>query len=295
VTRFEKAAMLRDLPPHGIAVLNGDDPNVMWMRETTKARIVTFGLGETNDVRATDAVFEWPRGMTFRVHARGAVCVVRTRLLGRTSILPVLAAIAVALEEGFDLAPAIAPLEELQPTRERLQMITTPGGAVLLRDEYKSSLESIDAALDAFEQIPARRKIVVLGDVEQCPGRKRDTYRRLGDRIGRIAHQAIFLGSDCQGYVAAAVRAGMSRSATTKADDDLEKAFNALPADLAAGDVVLIKGRSSQRLARVSLFLLGRKVRCRIETCPLNTAAPCDRCQILERGWTADDHLALGH
>jgi hypothetical protein len=48
-------------------------------------------------------------------------------------------------------------------------MVATPGGALLLRDAYKSSLDSIDAALDAFGQIPARREIVVPGDVEQFP------------------------------------------------------------------------------------------------------------------------------
>jgi UDP-N-acetylmuramyl pentapeptide synthase len=44
-TRDEKAHMVRVLPPSGIAFLNGDDPNVLWMSSQTKAQIVTFGFG----------------------------------------------------------------------------------------------------------------------------------------------------------------------------------------------------------------------------------------------------------
>ena len=38
VTRSEKAEMVRILPASGLAVLNGDDPNVMWMQSQTRAR-----------------------------------------------------------------------------------------------------------------------------------------------------------------------------------------------------------------------------------------------------------------
>ena len=46
--------MVRALPRTGLAVLNGDDPNVMWMKPQTAARVVTVGFGATCDVRAGD-------------------------------------------------------------------------------------------------------------------------------------------------------------------------------------------------------------------------------------------------
>jgi UDP-N-acetylmuramoyl-tripeptide--D-alanyl-D-alanine ligase len=45
VTREEKAEMLRALLPSGSAILNGDDPNVLWMKRRTRARVVTYGFG----------------------------------------------------------------------------------------------------------------------------------------------------------------------------------------------------------------------------------------------------------
>lgn len=284
VTRTEKAEMLRGLGPEGLAILNGDDPHVLWMRATTAARILTFGVGDGTDVRASDVALDWPYGTTFRVHARGDSARVRTQLVGRIAVYPMLAAIAVGLEEGRTLAQMLPALAGVEPTAQRLQRVVTPTGATILRDDYKSALESVESALDAFETMPARRKIVVLGDVEQCPGKRRDHYRRLGERVGRIATQAIFLGSDCQAYGTGAVNGGLSRTAITRADDDLTTALTALPSDLGEGDAVLVKGRSRQRLARVALALLGRDVRCRIARCPVGHME-CDTCPMLERGW----------
>ena len=42
--RKEKSEMLLGLKPEGLAVLNGDDENVLWMKSRTKARIITYGF-----------------------------------------------------------------------------------------------------------------------------------------------------------------------------------------------------------------------------------------------------------
>ncbi len=285
VTRAEKAEMLRELPARALAVLNGDDPNVLWMRSQTRARVVTCGFGEGNDIRASDVVCDWPRGTIFQVQARGQTAMARTGLIGRKFVYSALAAIAVGLEEGMALPGLLRALADLQPTHQRLAPVVLPSGAVLLRDEFKSSLHSVDAAFDTLEEVPARRKIVVLGDVTDYPGQSGDTYRRIGDRVGRIADRAVFLGDHAKTYAAAAFRAGMPRERITKAKDDLPAAIRALPPDLGAGDVVLIKGRSNQRLGRIALALQGRRIKCLIDSCPLFESVSCDHCGMLERGW----------
>ncbi len=68
-TRAEKAEAVRRLAPAGIVFLNGDDPHVRWMAGETRARVVTYGFGGDNDVRAGDARVQWPTGTTFRLHA----------------------------------------------------------------------------------------------------------------------------------------------------------------------------------------------------------------------------------
>ena len=65
-TRAEKAKMLSGLGADEVAVLNGDDPHVMWMASTTRARVVTFGLSESNMVGLSPSIVNWPTARRLR-------------------------------------------------------------------------------------------------------------------------------------------------------------------------------------------------------------------------------------
>jgi hypothetical protein len=54
-------------------------------------------------------------------------------------------------------------------------------------------------------------------------------------------------------------------------------AVDAIRGRLRPGDVVLVKGRDTQRLDRVSLALLGREVRCPLAECDLLDCGPCPK------------------
>lgn len=281
VTRAEKAEMVRALTPSGLAVLNGDDPNVLWMKEATRSRVITFGFGEGNDIRATDVRLDWPRGNQFRLHANGTVRNARTRLIGCASVYPVLAAVAVGLAEGRSLDLMLAALENLPPSSERLEPVRLASGAIVLRDEFKSTLETIDAALDVLAEIPARRKIAILGDISEPPGSQGPLYRRLGSRVATAATQAIFVGQACDRYGTGVVSGGMSRDAMTRSRRNLKKALAAIPSDLGEGDVVLIKGRENQRLGRIALALMGQEVHCDVPFCTVSSSIRCEQCKRL--------------
>jgi UDP-N-acetylmuramoyl-tripeptide--D-alanyl-D-alanine ligase len=259
----------------------------MWMRGETRARIVTFGFDESNDVRASDFALDWPNGMRLTVHAGGERRLVRSRLIGKHMAYPILAAVAVGLAERFTLDEIIPRLELLSPTPGRLEPVALPNGAILLRDDYKSTLETIDAALDTFAQVPARRRIVVLGEVSEPQGNQGDIYRRLGGRLAEIASRVVFVGQErtWSPTSSGAKRRGMSREQLFKAGESAAKATHELSRDLGPGDVVLIKGRDTQRLDRIALALQGRTVRCAITFC--RAPVRCANCPMLEREWNS--------
>ena len=284
VTREEKCEMVRILPASGIAILNGDDPNVLWMKDQTHARVLTFGINKTNDIRASDITLDWPNGTSFKLQAGGETRDLHIRLIGKQMVYPILAAIAVALAGGLSLDQVVPALEALPPTPGRLEPIQLQNGAFILRDDFKAQLETIDVALDVLSEIPAQRRIVVLGDIEEPPGGKSPIYRQIGERIGKIASVAIFVGGhSCRKYASGAKRSGLSGEKIMHVGEDVLKAAELLHENVGPGDVVLIKGRGNQRLGRVALSLMGRKVRCDIRHC--NLRVYCENCSMLERGW----------
>jgi len=284
VTRAEKAEMVKALPQSGLAVLNGDDPNVLWMGKLTKAKVLTYGFDETNDVRASDVRLLWPEGTQFNLHMNGETRAVRSALFGSHMVYPILAAITVATAEGFPIEQTLASLQEMPPTPGRLQRVPLPGGAMLLRDEYKSSLETIHVALDLFSDVRAGRRGIVLGEVSEPQGSQGPIYRELGRRIATIADFAIFVGGNFQRYAAGAREGGLPNSALFDAGGSVQKAAEFLGNELRDGDIVLVKGRDTQRLERISLILTGRTVRCDIDFCDTRIVS-CEKCPMLERGW----------
>jgi UDP-N-acetylmuramoyl-tripeptide--D-alanyl-D-alanine ligase len=284
VTCAEKGKMVEALPESGLAVLNGDDPNVLAMAALTKARVITYGFDPSNDVRASEISLAWPEGSRFRLHTKGETRIVTVSLVGPYMVYPVLAAIAIASHEGFTIDEILSSLQSVPPTPGRLEPLLLANGAVLLRDDYKSSLETIHVALEVFSDIPAKRRGIVMGEVSEPPGSQGPIYRDLGRRIAETADYAIFVGGNFQRYAAGAREAGMPQSALFNAQGSILKAAEYLSEQLEAGDTVLLKGRDTQRLGRVALVMSGRNVRCDIDFCDTRVTT-CQKCPMLERGW----------
>lgn len=282
-TREEKVEMVRALPATGTAILNGDDEHVRWMAGQTRARVVTYGFAPENDVRGADFTLRWPEGASFSISTSGKTRVLRTHLTGQTMAYPFLAAVAVATVEGLDLDAVWPALEALEPTPGRLEPVRLPSGAIVLRDDVKSVLETVEAALDLLAAVPATRRFAVLGDVDDPPGSPATVYGPLGERLPAVVDRAIFVGRSFRRYAAGARRAGMGNDRLVNAGESLLEAAATLRRELRSGDVVLVKGRSTQKFERVVLALEGRNVVCDIPTC--NFRISCARCSMLERGW----------
>ncbi len=283
VTRDEKAYMVRSLGEEGIAVLNGDDPNVAWMRSQTQARIVTFGRNPDNDVILSDIRLAWPTGMRFRARAGAEEQEMAVRLLGLPMVYAAGAAVATAWSLGHPIDRIGQRLSRLAPTPGRLEKIELGNGAIMIRDDVKSSLETVDAALDLLGEIPARRKLVVMGDISEPPGSQGPIYRRIGQRMAETASLLVVVGGGHQRFAAGARRGGLSGEAVIDAKRSIRAAVDAIDTALQPGDVVLVKGRDTQKLERVALSLMGADCRCDIPFC--DAKIRCDACPMLGRGW----------
>jgi UDP-N-acetylmuramyl pentapeptide synthase len=281
--REEKAEMVRSLPATALAVLNADDPNVMWMASQTRARVTTFGFDERADITVSDYQLDWPRGSHLTVRTKRWTRELRVRLLGRQFAYAVAATVAVAEAEGVPLDDAIARLETMPPGPRCLEPVMLPNGAAILRDDYKSTMETVDRAFDLAAEVPARRRILILGPVPEAIDPRR-MYRGLGERSAKIFSQAILLiGETYTTFRSGAREQGLARDKVSYVRT-LAEAVALLPRDLGEGDLVLIKGPATRRMERLMLMLQGRQVRCELVYCDAKLIQ-CDSCAMLEPGW----------
>lgn len=281
-TRHEKAFMVRALPTDGIAVLNGDDENVLWMATQTEARVITFGLGSRNDVRATEIETDWPHGTRFRLHIGDDSWPARVRLFGRPMVYSALAGIAVAHAVGRDVGDILSAIGNLPPTPQRLCPVPLKNLAWLLDDTYKSPAETMVAALETLEECQANRKFVVMGPVPDYTEDPETWYSLLASALARVADRALLIGGGYEPFVEAASRQGLAHSGFIDGGHDILGAAGWLRERLAPDDLALVKGYRLHT-DRIVMQLTGSSVGCELSYCP--RVSPCRTCPMCERGW----------
>jgi UDP-N-acetylmuramoyl-tripeptide--D-alanyl-D-alanine ligase len=245
-----KSEMVRDLPSSAVALLHGDDPRVAEMAGMTAARVVRFGRGTANDVRADDVV-AGATGTTFDYLADGESHPVTLRILGEHHVANALAALAAARELGVPTAEAIAAIEAVPlAERWRMQVLQPGGGVTVVNDAYNASPDSTAAALKTLAQItpPEGRSIAVLGEMAEL-GEFADEEH---DNVGLLAvrlniAQLVVVGERARRiHASAGLQGSWDGESVFVADADA--AYDLLRGMLRPGDVVLVKSSKSAGL-----------------------------------------------
>ena len=156
-----KGELVEALPARGTAVLNADAPLVAAMAPRTKARVLTFGAA--GDVRAEDIRLDGDLRPAFRLRTPWGDADVALQVRGHHQVANALAAAAAALacEAGVDDVAAGLGDAELSPWR--MELHRAPSGAMVLNDTYNANPLSVEAALRALAELPARRRTAILG------------------------------------------------------------------------------------------------------------------------------------
>ncbi|MGB8988200.1 MAG: cyanophycin synthetase, partial [Candidatus Sulfotelmatobacter sp.] len=167
-------------------------------------------------------------------------------LVGEHNVLNALAAIAVGLETGLKLSQAVAALATLSPAEKRGQVLHM-GNITVINDCYNSNPKALEAMVDALVSMPAKRRIVVAGEMLELGPAGEDMHRSAGRHI---AEKKIDLLVGVRGLAEAMVDA--SRQAGVRAEflTSPEEAGEWLARETRDGDVVLLKASRGVKLEK---------------------------------------------
>jgi len=274
----EKEQLLSRLGKRGLAILNADDPLVREMATRCRGSVRMFGTSAGTFVRGTDLSATWPCRLSFWAHYGSDSCRVQTNLVGEHMLTPALAALAVAVSGGVPLEQAAASFAEIQPVTGRMQPMTLPCGAIVLRDDFNASVSTLLAGLNVMRTAEAPRRIVIVGDILDSTFTVRPRLRDLGRRVAGAADLAIFIGNASKISAKAAIAAGLSPESAL-AFQNLREAAAFLQQELRQGDLVFVHGWTAHQIERVILAQLGT-ISCWIERC--KRYIDCERCPELK-------------
>lgn len=284
----EKLSLLNSVPGHGKVVVNGDEPLLAEAGGFDPDRVLRFGTGNGSGIRldllAEAAESRWPDRLSLQLRRGDLALEVRTQLVGKQWIPAVLAACLAAEALGIPLAEAAATAGASPPHPGRMQPISLSAGVTVLRDDYNGVTESWDAAFAVMAEARAHRKILVAGDFSDSRFGPRQRLQRMAQSAARWADLAVFIGPDSHYGQKGALEAGMDPAAVAHFPG-CEGAADWLRQRLREGDLVLLKGRIREHLARV-LFHLQGPVKCTLLQCRHRYL--CDQC------WRLGSPIRLG-
>jgi UDP-N-acetylmuramoyl-tripeptide--D-alanyl-D-alanine ligase len=231
-----KRELIEALPGDGTAVLNADDVRVAAFAGVHPGKVVTYGQSEGADVRAEDVRFS-EDGLAFRVGATRF----ESSLTGRHSVSNLLAGIAVAGIYGIAPGRLADRVRNIQPGKMRGERFRH-NGILVFNDCYNSNPDAAQAMLAVLRDVPARRRIAVLGEMLELGRWAEPLHRAVGNYAAECGIDVLvgLRGAACY-MLDAAKRSGLRADAAFFFDDPVPA--GRLVRSLAEpGDAVLFKG-----------------------------------------------------
>ena len=240
-----KRELIECLPPDGIAVLNADDARVAAFRSFHQGRVITYGITQPADVRAEDVEFLAEGGVRFRIGATEF----KAALLGRHGILNILAGVAVAGLCGIEPSQLTAVVAGLKPGKMRGERFSDHG-ILILNDCYNANPDAVQAMIDVLRDTPARRRIVVLGEMLELGRWSECLHREIGRYAARNGVDVVVgIHGDARFIADGAIESGQAAGSVYFFDD--AAAAGDLARQVAGeGDAVLFKGSRGTRVER---------------------------------------------
>lgn len=245
-----KREMVEALGPDGVAVLNADDARVVRMQSAAPGRVVWFGRSDAAQIRATD-VTVGADGTRFTLHVPNeAPRPVHFPVIGEHHVMNALAAAAAAWVEQVPMDTVVSVLEATTRAERGRMEVLHRGEITVINDAYNANPNSMAAALRTLAQIaePGQRTIAVLGSMSELGDLAVSEHQKLGELAVRLRIDRTFvIGTEARPlYLAAVAEGSWDDEAAFFANAD--EAFDAITAQLQAGDLVLVKSSNAAGL-----------------------------------------------
>lgn len=252
-----KYELIEALPAGGHAYLNADDKYVSQFGRDFHGQVTLYGIEHPSDYRAQNVSLRGVLGSEFEIVGPGFREHARLPLMGIHNVLNALVSVAVAAEHGMQPSDAVARLSSLVAGDKRGEVIEIDG-AILINDCYNSNPQALDSMVAALAQTPARRRVVIAGEMLELGSGSPELHHECGRKM---ALQNIDYVVGVRGNGEFIAEGAASAGVASEFVETPEQAGEWLARNLREGDAVLLKASRGVGLERgLAAFTAQRKV-----------------------------------
>lgn len=258
----EKANILKNLKPYGVAILNYDDLSVRDLRDrvpTDRARVY-YGLGKGADIRISDFSFIIPAaaaelaeaGIEFKMEYNGETA--ESKFYGTIGVPPLYAALAAAaVGSRFEvkLKQAALYLKDYRPPQNRLELKAGVKETVIIDDTYNASPLSTAAALELLAQFKKNRRLAALGSMKELGVNTEAAHRLVGRQAAQAADLIFLVGGEMVFAKEEAIKHNFKLDENLFWFETADEAKTKVQEMLKSGDAVLIKGSRAVKMEAI--------------------------------------------
>jgi UDP-N-acetylmuramoyl-tripeptide--D-alanyl-D-alanine ligase len=252
----EKGKLIENLPAKGFAILNCDDEIVWSLKNKTRAHVISYGFKEDSDIQILGLEYKvnkdgFPEGMSFKIQYGNILVPFRLyNTLGKPQVYAAAAAAAVGIAFGINLVKISEALEKYQPIEHRMNVKRGIKNTIVLDDCYNASPLSMNAALETFKEIPAKRRVAVLGDMLELGDYTIEMHEEIGKKVIGIVDLLICVGTAAKLIAESAIKHGFDKGKVIIFNNS-ESASKMIRKEIKEGDLILVKGSRAIKLEEV--------------------------------------------
>jgi len=244
----EKGVLVEHVKTSGTAVLNIDDPYVAAMADKTTSRILTFGVSDNADVRASAISASWPDLLSLTVNYQDESIYIQTGLFGKIWVTSLLAAITAALATGVPLAKCAYALQNITPFYKRQSLHRLPSGAWVVSDCFKAPYWSVLPIVQMLYEVKSPRITLIIGSISDTPGSSSIKYRTIATEGLKVSDRVVFAGKNARRVSKIITPENEGR---LFAFDSIQDTANFIASDTIPDEVVFIKSGKREHLERI--------------------------------------------
>ena len=255
----EKSKLAAAVPKNGWVIVNWEDQLSRGVANVVKGKVMFYGKNRHKcDLWASHIKVDF-KGTSFKLHFQGQSHNVKIALIGKHHVLTALAAAAVGLLLGLKWREIYSGLSLLKPLDGRGNIDPGPKETIILNDSRRANPASTIAGLQTLSDLPAKRKIAVLGEMGELGKYEEEGHRGVGQKAAETKPDYLICVGPATKYIVEEAKKGIKKDRVIWAKDVFEAA-GVLAGILQRGDLWYLKGSLLKHLERIPLILDGKDV-----------------------------------
>ncbi len=190
-TAFE--LLVEEVPKDGVVVLQGDTGSTEFLQQHSSAKVITYGFGEKNTVRAENIKINLEKDcQEFDLVVAGEkIMKMETSLFGEYNILNILSVCAVSLNEGIPPAKLFEAVKTFKGMKRRQELVFQENEVTVI-DDYAHHPTAVTLTLSGIKQRYPNRRIVALFEPRSATSRSHLFEKPYADAFSEFADTVMF-------------------------------------------------------------------------------------------------------